>query len=123
AGFLDDVLKKEPSIQFAAMTDPSGKRIGQVHTQRGEGGLFRNARNKDFTGREWLAKVVESKEPWYSDLYFSKYTDRLILTAAQPIVNGEENIYAVLDLDFMFDELVKLESEVAEELFDSSFSY
>ena len=123
AGFLDDVLKKEPSIQFAAITDPSGKRIGQVHTQRGEGALFRNARKKDFTGREWLAKVAETREPWYSDLYFSKYTGRLILTAAQPIVNGGENIYAVLDLDFMFDELVKLESEVAEELFDSSFSY
>ena len=94
-----------------------------MHTQRGEGALFRNARKKDFTGREWLAKVAETREPWYSDLYFSKYTGRLILTAAQPIVNGGENIYAVLDLDFMFDELVKLESEVAEELFDSSFSY
>ena len=123
ARFLDDVLKKEPSIQFAAITDPFGKRIGQVHTQRGEGSLFRNVLKKNFTGREWLVKVAETKEPWYSDLYFSKFTGRLILTAAQPIVNGKENIYAVLDLDFMFDELVKLESEVAEELFDSSFSY
>ncbi len=121
--FLDEILKKESSIQFAAITDPAGKRIGHVHTQRGEGSIFRNIKNKDFTGREWLARAAETGEPWYSDLYFSKYTGRLILTAAQPILNSGEKVCAVLDLDFMFDELVKLDSEVAEELFDSSFSY
>ena len=120
---LDELLKKEPSIQFAAVTNLEGVRLSQVHTQRGEGSYFRNIKKKSFTDREWFNHVVTTQEPYFSDLYNSKYTKRLIITSAQPLFDADHKLTAVLDIDFIFDELVKLNTSIPEELLDSNFSY
>lgn len=120
---LDELLKKEPSIQFAAVTNLEGVRLSQVHTQRGEGAYFRNIKKKSFTDREWFNHVVTTQEPYFSDLYYSKYTKRLIITSAQPLFDADHKLTAVLDIDFIFDELVKLNTSIPEELLDSNFSY
>lgn len=117
--FLKKVIKKEGSIQLLAITDREGKRISQVHTQRGEKGLFRNLLSKDFKEKEWFAGVLESGKPYYSDLFFSKYTGVLIFTAALPIFNKNGEIYAVIDLDFKFDELIKLLTNIPEEILET----
>jgi hypothetical protein len=106
--FLAEVVARESSIQLLALTNLEGKRISQVHTQRGEKGMYRNLMNKDFRKHEWFVKVLESQEPYDSDLFFSKYTGRLIMTAARPIFDREGRLFAVMDIDFRFDELVKL---------------
>jgi isopropylmalate/homocitrate/citramalate synthase len=106
--YLKRVVKKEASIQLLAITDTEGQRISQVHTQRGEKGLFRNLLNKNFRQKEWFVQVLETGEPYFSDLFFSKYTGALIFTAALPVYNDKKRIYAVIDIDFKFNELVKL---------------
>jgi hypothetical protein len=106
--FLAEVVSREASIQLLALTNLDGKRISQVHTQRGEKIMFRNLMNKDFRKHDWFVKVLETKEPYDSDLFFSKYTGRLIMTAARPIFDNEGRMFAVMDIDFRFDELVKL---------------
>jgi isopropylmalate/homocitrate/citramalate synthase len=119
---LHEVISREGSIQLIALTNLEGQRISQVHTQRGEKGLFRNLLNKDFRKHDWFVKVIETAEPYYSDLFVSKYTGRLILTAALPIKNSQGQMIAVLDVDFRFDELVKLISPVLQDIMESEES-
>jgi isopropylmalate/homocitrate/citramalate synthase len=118
--FLRDVVKREASIQLVAITNTEGRRISQVHTQRGEKSLFRNLLTKDFRKHEWFVNVLESGQPYHSDLFFSKYTGRLIMTAALPIyaeglsaaagrpLHDGTCLHAVIDIDFIFDELAKM---------------
>ncbi len=108
--FLREAVRREGSIQLIAITNTEGRRISQVHTRRGEKALFRNLLTKDFRKHEWFVNVVETGHPYYSDLFFSKYTARLIMTAALPIyaTEGSRALHAVMDIDFIFDELAKL---------------
>ncbi|MBN2737134.1 MAG: histone-lysine N-methyltransferase [Spirochaetales bacterium] len=115
---LHDFTTREGSIQLIALTDLEGKRISQVHTQRGEKGLFRNLLNKDFQQHEWFIKVTETGKPYYSDLFFSKYTHQLIITAALPIFDQQNTMKAILDVDFRFSELMKLISSIPEEILE-----
>jgi len=116
--YLHEVVSREGSIQLLAITNPEGKRITQVHTQRGEKGLFRNLLNKDFRKHEWFVRVLETKESYDSDLFFSKYTNRLIITCARPLFDGNGEFYGILDIDFNFDELVKLLSAIPDEILE-----
>jgi citrate (Re)-synthase len=140
--FLHDVVRKEASIQLIAVTNTEGRRISQVHTQRGEKALYRNLMNKDFRKHEWFVNALKTGEPYFSDLFFSKYTGRLILTAAVPIYEGKvkrtkkaaaasdaampagpvhdgKTLRAIMDIDFVFDELAKLASPIPEEILAS----
>ena len=125
--FLRGVVRKEHSIQLLAITNTDGYRISQVHTQRGEKALFRNLMSKDFKKHEWFLRVVNTGEPYYSDLFFSKYTGRLIMTAALPIYSDENRgsahsgreLSAIIDIDFVFDELAKLITDIPEEILET----
>jgi len=115
--FLQNVLRKEGSIQLLTITNSEGTRVGRVHTQRGEKGRFRNLLNKeDFGDREWHEEVVKTGEPYCSDLFFSRYTHALTLTIAMPIFNRKQRIIGVVDFDFKFEELTKLISTLPDEL-------
>ncbi len=116
--YLHDVVTREASIQLLAVTNLEGLRISQAHTQRGEKSLFRNLMNKDFRKHDWFVAVLKTGEPYYSDLFFSKYTDKLIMTAAMPIYNSKKEMYAVMDIDFRFEELVKLITHIPEEILE-----
>jgi isopropylmalate/homocitrate/citramalate synthase len=116
--YLERIVKKEGSIQMLAITNPDGYRISQVHTQHGEKALFRNLLNKDFRKHEWFVEAASTGKPYFSDLFFSKYTKRLILTAALPIKKPDGTIKAVIDIDFRFDELVKLITDLPDEIVD-----
>ncbi len=106
--FLHSLISREASIQLIAITNTEGRRICEVYTQRGERPLFRNLLTKNFKEKAWFRSVLETGEPYYSDLYFSKYTQELILTAALPIHNPSGSLFAIMDIDFKFNELSKL---------------
>jgi isopropylmalate/homocitrate/citramalate synthase len=163
--FLHDVVGREASIQLLAVTNLEGRRISQAHTQRGEKGLFRNLMHKDFRKHDWFVEVLKTRQPYYSDLFFSKYTGKLIMTAAMPIFRvegahsgpgggsaakpvgvltdgpasresgrgeppaahgaaaslgglGFQEMYAVMDIDFRFEELVKLITPIPDEILE-----
>ncbi len=117
--FLHEVVGREASIQLLAVTNLEGRRISQAHTQRGEKGLFRNLMNKDFRKHDWFVAVLKTGVPYYSDLFFSKYTGKLIMTAAMPILDAGGEMYAVMDIDFRFEELVKLITSIPDEILDA----
>ena len=116
--FLHEVVGREASIQLLAVTNLEGRRISQAHTQRGEKGLFRNLMNKDFRKHDWFVAVLGTGEPYFSDLFFSKYTGKLIMTAAMPIRDPEGVMYAVMDIDFRFEELGNLISPIPDEILE-----
>ncbi len=106
--FLKKLIRSEPSLQFLAITNLDGYQISQVHTQRGDKGLFRPLLKVNFNEKEWFVNVKTTGESYCSDLFFSKFTGRLIITFAEPIRDKSGNIIAVMDTDFKFDELTKM---------------
>jgi hypothetical protein len=110
--FISETVRNEPSIQFVAITNRDGKQIMQVHTQRGDKGLFRSLFDVDFKEKEWFRNVIDTGESYWSDLFFSRFTNRLIMTFAEPIRDTKGNIVAVLDVDFKFDDLMKLVNQL-----------
>jgi hypothetical protein len=70
--FLGEVVKREVSIQLIAITNTEGRRISQVDPQRGEKSFFLNLLTKDFRKHEWFVNVLESCQPYYSDLFLSR---------------------------------------------------
>lgn len=114
--FLNEVIRREASIQLMTVTDINGRRISRMHTQRGEKALFRNLFSKDFDKKEWFIHVMEEKQPWFSDLFYSKFTGELTITAAIPLLDETGAIRAILDIDFKFDQLVKLISRIPEDV-------
>jgi citrate (Re)-synthase len=113
-GYLEEIVRREGTIQLLAVTNLDGKRISQIYAHHGEKALFRNLLSKDFKEKEWFQEVVRTSEPYYSHLFFSIYTNRLIMTAAMPIKDAKGNVRAVMDLDFQFDELMKLINKLPE---------
>jgi len=117
--FLREMIKDLPFIQLLAVIDPNGKRVSQVHTQRGEKKLFQPLLKENFNEREWFRRAVETGQPWHSDLYVSRFTGALILTIAEPIYNKRGRLVGVLDVDFKFEELVKLINTLPVELLEN----
>ncbi len=115
---LTEFVKSEPTIQLLAVTGLDGKRISQVHTQHGEKARFRNLLNKDFAEREWFSAVIDGGETYCSDLFFSDFTGAPTITVAHPIVNQQDELCAVADVDFKFDELVKLANALPEDVLE-----
>ncbi len=106
--YLETIVKREGSIQLLAVTNTDGFRISQIYSKHGEKSLFRNLLRKNFKEKEWFCKVLETGEPYISHLFFSLYTGRLIITAAFPLRAEDGTIRAVIDIDFIFDALMKL---------------
>ncbi|MDC7125483.1 MAG: histone-lysine N-methyltransferase [Spirochaetales bacterium] len=106
--YLGKMVHKEPFLHFLTVTDPHGRRVGAFQTQRGEKNKFRRLSRKDFNDKEWFKKVLAEGEIYQSDLYFSMYTGELIMTTAVPLKNSAGELVGVLDVDFKFEEVVKL---------------
>ncbi len=106
--YLKKTINKEPFIHLMALTDTEGHRIVPLQTQRGEKGKFRRLSRKDFDDKEWFQNVLTKGEIYQSDLFFSEYTGELIMTTALPLMDQNGNLYGVLDVDFKFEEVVKL---------------
>lgn len=112
--YLEEIVKREGSIQLLAITNTEGQRISQIYARHGEKALFRNLLTKDFKESPWFVEVLRTSKPYFSHLFFSKYTDRLILTAGMPLKAADGSVRAVIDIDFRFDELVKLINDLPE---------
>ena len=106
--YLVKTVQKEPFLHFLTVTDTEGHRIVSFQTQRGEKKKFRRLTRKDFNDKEWFRRVLTEGTIYQSDLYFSMFTGELIMTTAVPLKDRNGNMTGVLDVDFKFEELVKL---------------
>ena len=106
--YLKKTTQKEPFLHLLTVTDTEGRRTAAFQTQRGEKKKFRRLSRKDFNGKEWFRRVLADGSVYQSDLYFSEYTGELIMTTAVPLKNHAGELTGVLDVDFKFEEVVKL---------------
>ena len=116
--FLREVVKAEPAIQLLALTDMDGRRLSQVHTQRGEKGLFRSLLTENFSDHDWFQEVLSSGTSFASDLFFSRFTGKPIMTFAEPIRDAAGKMVAVMDIDFKFDELTQLVNDLPRDVIE-----
>ena len=116
--FLREVVKAEPAIQLLALTDMNGHRLSQVHTQRGEKALFRPLLTENFSDHDWFQEVVGSGKSFASDLFFSRFTGKPIMTFAEPIRDAAGKMVAVMDIDFKFDELTQLINDLPRDVIE-----
>jgi len=114
--YLRNVVKREPAIQLLAITNLNGFRISQVHTQRGEKGLYRRLMDKDFNEHTWFTRVKETGEPYCSEIFRSLFTDQMIITVALPLRDQSGETRAIIDIDFKFNELAKMSSDIPDEI-------
>jgi len=106
--FLRRIVAREPFIHLMALTDTEGHRIVPLQTQRGEKGKFRRLGRKDFNNKEWFRRALEDGDIYQSDLFFSEFTKELVMTTALPLLGPQGVLRGVLDVDFKFEEVVKL---------------
>ncbi len=116
--YLGSIVKREPSIQLLAVTNLNGYRISQVYTQRGEKGRFRRLMNKDFNKHDWFRHVKDTGEAYCSGLFRSIFTDELIITTGLPLRDNDGCIRAIIDIDFKFNALVMMQSNIPDEILE-----
>jgi hypothetical protein len=117
--FLKEVVREEPFIQFLAIVSTDGLLVSHVYAQRGEKALFRQLFQEDFSDHDWFVEVKETGQPFYSDLYISRYTGALTLTVAHPIFSADKKLLAVVDVDFKFEELTKLLNRLPQDILEA----
>ena len=62
--------------------------------------------------------MVGSGESFASDLFFSRFTGKPIMTFAEPIRDAAGQMVAVMDIDFKFDELTQLINDLPRDVIE-----
>jgi len=105
---LQEVIEQNPFIQLILFTDPKGHRMIHNITQVTDQDKYFDFTNDDFTASEWFKKPIENGRIHVTDLYVSRFTDRLCITVSTPVWDEEENMTGIIAFDIKFEEAVKL---------------
>lgn len=107
---LQETVAKRPFIQFAYVTDMSGKKITDNITQpehRERYGTF--GLHEDFSDRDWFKSAVESGQVYITDFYKSRITGALCVTVSALISDNDGNPLGVIGADLKFEELARMQ--------------
>jgi citrate (Re)-synthase len=105
---LQSVIEANPFIQLIVFTDTQGKRMIHNITQVKDKNKYLNFNNDDFAASEWFVKPVENGKIHVTDLYVSRFTDRLCITVSTPVWDEHDEMIGVVAFDIKFEEAVKL---------------
>ena len=107
---LQKLVKDNPFIQFAYVTDEEGIKVTKNITQVGDKAKYRIfADGEDFSDRPWFVGPMKDGRTHVTGLYTSRTTGVLAITVSTPIFNDEEEIVGVLGVDIRFEDLMKSE--------------
>ena len=113
---LQKLVEEDPFIQFAYITNLESKQITRNITQIVDRAKYETFDvDQNFSDREWFIEPLKDGKPHVTNLYISKITEQLCVTASAPIRNPSEEIVGILGLDIRFEELVKLLDEIENE--------
>ena len=94
-GYLEEIVKREGSIQLLAVTNTEGfPHQPDIRAARRKRRCSAISSRKSFKERDWFNEVIRTGEPYFSHLFFSIYTNRLIITAALPVKDKEGKVRA-----------------------------
>lgn len=119
-GLIEPLLKKlvsdHPFIQFAYVTDMEGRKITKNITQVVDKAKYeRVGLHEDYSDRSWFIEPLKDGQIHVSELYTSRITGRLCLTASGPIRDAQDQIVGVCGLDIKFEDLTKAGAEDVQE--------
>jgi len=108
-GVLRKAVERQPFIQFAYVTDISGKKVTENITQpeyREQYGTF--GLHEDFSDREWFKGAIESGQVYITDFYKSRITGALCVTVSAPVLDDNGDTIGVIGADLKFEELARM---------------
>ena len=105
---LQKIIEENPFIQLILFTDPKGHRMIHNITQVTDKDKYLNFTNDDFAISEWFKKPLENGKIHITDLYVSRFTGRLCITASTPVWDTNDNMIGIIAFDIKFEEAVKL---------------
>ncbi len=107
---LKRLVSDHPFIQFAYVTDMEGRKITKNITQVVDKAKYETVGlHEDYSDRSWFIEPLKDGKIHVSELYTSRITGRLCLTASGPIRDAQDQIVGVCGLDIKFEDLTKAE--------------
>lgn len=104
-------------IQFLYIVDTKGKLLASSISLPEDRAKFRNMEpGTDFSNRSWFINPMQTGELYITDFYQSQFTGKLCLTVSAPITDDNLEIMGVLGADIRFEELLKRQGELEEEV-------
>ncbi len=111
---LQTLLELNPFIQFAYVTNNEGRRITRNITHIIDKAKYEKAQvGEDLSDRPWFIEPMKTGKVHVTDFYTSKYTGALCITVSAPIRNDQEEIVGILGVDIKFEDLAKMEEQMA----------
>jgi isopropylmalate/homocitrate/citramalate synthase len=108
APLLEKLVLEHHFIQFAYVTDLSGRIITPYITQPNLQGKYRTAPiPENFSDRSWFLRPQEDGKIHVTEFYVSYVTGVLCLTVSAPVFGAQERIAGILGFDIQFEDLVR----------------
>ncbi len=122
---LNDFVAEYPFIQFACLTDATGKMVCSAIADSEYADIYANLNpGYDFSAREWFKMPMQSGELHIMDVYQSHFTGKLVITVSCAVTDAKDNIVGVVSGDIQLEELLKrarsLQHEVGADSDDSA---
>jgi isopropylmalate/homocitrate/citramalate synthase len=107
---MRQIADEQPFVQFVYATDMEGKKITKNITQLEDKGKYADYEvRENYADRTWFTEPVKTGKISLTDVYTSKVTGRLTLTASAPVYDEQDRMAGVLGIDIKFEELAREE--------------
>ncbi|MFW6236133.1 MAG: histone-lysine N-methyltransferase [Desulfovibrionales bacterium] len=114
---MQKFLEKYPFTQFIYLTDTMARNITwQVSHPEDAPKYDKHYPDTNFADRDWFQIPMQTGKLHITDFYRSIYTGKLCLTVSAPLFDDNDEIMAILGGDIRFEELLKIQSSVEEQV-------
>ncbi len=106
---LERVVNEFRFIQFAYLTDSTGKKVTKNITHPEDQAKYDTSMtDEDFSNRDWFRAAMNNDRVYVTDFYKSKITGALCITVSAPIKEAGRT-KGVLGVDLQFEELARIQ--------------
>jgi len=114
---MEDFLEDYGFIQYIYLVNLKGRLVSSAVAHHEDRPKYKTYDYEtDFSDREWFIVPMETGKLHITDFYKSFFTGKLCLTVATPVTDEEDEITGVLGADIRFEELLKRQEDLADEL-------
>jgi isopropylmalate/homocitrate/citramalate synthase len=114
---MEDFLEEYGFIQYIYLVNRKGRLVASGVSHPEDRPKYKTYDfETDFSDREWFIVPMESGKLHITDFYKSFFTGKLCLTVATPVTDEEDEITGVLGADIRFEELLKRQEDLEEEI-------
>ncbi len=118
-GCMDTFLDEYPFIQYVYLINTRGRLVASAVAHAEDRPKYKTYDHEtDFSDREWFIKPMETGKQHITDFYKSYFTGKLCLTVATPVTDEHDEIQGVLGADIRFEELLKRQEDLEDEVLD-----